>query len=62
MEREREKERKTIYTVLVNGEIIDVTTDCYEVGRIVEHAINMRLSLGKDDNIDVKIETWTVLI
>ena len=59
---EREKERKTVYTVLMNGEVIDVTTDVWEASRDVEHAVSMQLGQLHDHRIEIKIEAWSVLI
>ena len=62
MKEEKEKERITVYTVIVNGEIVDVTTDCWETSRDVEHAVSMRFGDMKEHNVEIKVEAWSILI
>ena len=62
MEKEKEKERKIIYTVLVDGEIVDVTTDVWEASRDVEHAVSMHIGDKKEFNVRILVEAWPVLI
>ena len=59
---EREKKRITVYTVLVNGDIIDVTTDVWEASRDVEHAVSMQMGHLNDHQIEIKVDAWSVLI